>query len=142
MQPSSGGGGLTRFHSTPVNWIESFILKEEEEVDERQQQQQDNLSFTQLLSNNAVAGSSNSDSHSQPYLSDYYYNSSTHTPTSVNASNNPFSQVATLLFFPFSPKYILILIVMHRHCIHLIKSHHNVSFIVLLYSHKCLYIII
>ncbi|WJX49542.1 hypothetical protein P8452_35964 [Trifolium repens] len=92
MQPSSGGGGLTRFHSTPVNWIESFILKEEEEVDERQQQQQDNLSFTQLLSNNAVAGSSNSDSHSQPYLSDYYYNSSTHTPTSVNACNNPFSQ--------------------------------------------------
>ncbi|WJX43487.1 hypothetical protein P8452_30578 [Trifolium repens] len=90
MQPSSGsggGGGLTRFHSTPVNWIESFILKEEDE------EQQDNLSFTQLLSNNAVAGgSSNSDSHSQPYLSDYYYNSSTHTPTSLNASNNPFSQ--------------------------------------------------
>jgi hypothetical protein len=108
MQPTSGsgGGGLTRFHSTPVNWIESFILKEEDEVDERQQQQQDNLSFTQLLSNNAVAASSNSDSHSQPYLSDYYYNSSTHTPTSLNASNNPFSQVPTfltLLFFPFPP---------------------------------------
>ncbi|PNY14553.1 transcription factor bHLH130-like protein [Trifolium pratense] len=92
MQPSSGGGGggLTRFHSTPASWIESFILKEEE-VDERQQQQ-DNLSFTQLLSNNAVAGSSNSDSQSQPYLSHYYYNSSTHTPTSANASNNPFTQ--------------------------------------------------
>ncbi|KAL5073457.1 hypothetical protein RYX36_012441 [Vicia faba] len=89
MQPTSGGGsgGLKRFRSTPASWIESFALKEEEE-DEIQQQ--DNFSFTQLLSNSAAAAPSTSDSH--PYLPDYYHYSSSHTPSSSNALNNPFIQ--------------------------------------------------
>lgn len=92
MQPVSGGGGggLTRFNSTPASWFESFILKEEDEVDERQQQDH-NLSFTQLLSNNNVAaGHGPSTPESHPYLSDFY--SSPLTPTSVNVANNPFTQ--------------------------------------------------
>lgn len=91
MQPVSGGGGgggLTRFNSTPASWLESFILKEEDEVDERQQDH--NLSFTQLLSNNNVAGPGPSTPESHPYLSDYY--SSPLTPTSANVANNPFTQ--------------------------------------------------
>lgn len=93
MQPVSGGGGggLTRFNSTPASWLESFILKEEDEVDERQQDH--SLSFTQLLSNNNVAagpGPGPSTPESHPYLSDYY--SSPLTPTSANVANNPFTQ--------------------------------------------------
>jgi len=102
MQPvSGGGGGLTRFNSTPASWLESFILKEEDEVDERQQDH--NLSFTQLLSNNNVAaGPGPSTPESHPYLSDYY--SSPLTPTSATVANNPFTQV----FFYFI--YLIILI--------------------------------
>jgi len=100
MQPVSGGGGLTRFNSTPASWLESFILKEEDEVDERQQQDH-NLSFTQLLSNNnnvaAGPGPGPSTPESHPYLSDYY--SSPLTPTSANVANNPFTQVLLLLYF-------------------------------------------
>lgn len=97
MQPDSSGGGLKRFRSTPASWIESFILKEEEQ-DEIQQQE--NFSFTQLLSNNAAAAPSTSDS--QPYLPDYYQYSSPHTSAAAaNVSNNTFTQVLLFLTITF-----------------------------------------
>lgn len=90
MQPT-GGGGLTRFRSTPANWIESFLLKEEDE-----DESESNLSFTQLLSSNAAGPSTTTNS---VFATQQYY-ASPLTPTSSTANaSNPFSQVLLPIYF-------------------------------------------
>ncbi|XP_027356225.1 transcription factor bHLH80 isoform X2 [Abrus precatorius] len=54
MQPTSAGGGLSRFRSTPASWLEAVLLKEGEEESECEAEAQDPLSFTQLLSTNTA----------------------------------------------------------------------------------------